>query len=73
VQTGYGDPARANRMLADEEKLKEGAAKYDPETIDEGTARIRGWLVFCNACQHTHARIGGKKGKCFTCDCGDRH
>lgn len=72
MSSGSSDAYLMRDAIADE-RLKEKAPSFDRETIGENEARVRGWVVFCGVCQHTHARIQRKKGRCFTCDCGDRH
>jgi hypothetical protein len=58
-------------IIADQ-RLKEKAPTFNLETIEEDTARVRGWIVFCSACQHTHVKMNGNKGRCFACVCGNR-
>jgi hypothetical protein len=70
MSSGSANAYFISDIIADQ-NLKAKAPRFDPETIEEGMARVHGWIVYCTMCQHTHARLG-RKGRCFTCDCGDR-
>jgi len=71
MSSGSANAYFISDIIADQ-RLKEKAPIFDRETIGENEARVRGWIVFCSVCQHPHAKLDGKKGRCFTCDCGDR-
>lgn len=71
MSSGSANSYFISDIVADQ-SLKEKAPSFDRETIDENVAMVRGWIVFCGRCQHTHAKLQGKKGRCFTCDCVDR-
>jgi len=70
MSSGSSNAYFISDIVADQ-NLKAKAPRFDPETIEEDLARVRGWIVHCGVCQHTHARMD-KKGRCFTCDCKDR-